>query len=55
MVSHCACPTRAFLGRALHEHRRSSSLPSHTPSELTRFSLLAGGPIGLPLRASTIL
>ena len=29
MVSHCACPTRAFRCRALHEHRRPSSLPSH--------------------------
>jgi len=29
MVSHCACPTRVFRDRALHEHRRPSSLPSH--------------------------
>ena len=28
MVTHCACPTRVFLDRALHEHRRPSSLPS---------------------------
>jgi hypothetical protein len=27
MVSHCACPTRGVRDRALHEHRRPSSLP----------------------------
>jgi hypothetical protein len=28
MVSHCACPTRVFGGRAMREHRRSSgSIP----------------------------
>ena len=32
MISHCACPTRVFRDRALHEHRRASSLPSHAPS-----------------------
>ncbi len=25
MVSHCACPTRVFPGRALHEHRRPAA------------------------------
>ena len=28
MASPCACPTRVFGDRALHEHRRPSSLPS---------------------------
>jgi hypothetical protein len=32
LVSHCARPTRAFGGRALREHRRSSgSIPSSAP------------------------
>jgi hypothetical protein len=26
MGSHCACPTRVYSDRALHEHRRPSSL-----------------------------
>jgi hypothetical protein len=29
---------RVFGDRALHEHRRASSLPSHTASKLARFS-----------------
>jgi hypothetical protein len=32
--------------------RRPCQLSRHSPSKLARFSLLAGGPIGLPLRAS---
>jgi len=53
MASHCACPTRVFGDRALHEHRRSSSPPSHTPSKLARSFFLQGwGLIDLPLRAS---
>ena len=43
-VSHCACPTRVFRDRALHEHRRPSSLPSHIPSLL---AFLLGGWPGL--------
>ena len=35
MVSHCACPTRAFRGRALHEHRRPSSPPLSSLSQGT--------------------
>ena len=35
MVSHCACPTRVFRDRAVHEHRRASSLPSTSFSSLT--------------------
>ena len=32
MIFHCARPTRAFGGRALREHRRSSaSIPSSVP------------------------
>ena len=27
MVSHCACPTRVFGDRALHEHRRPLTCP----------------------------
>ena len=43
---------RGVRDRALHEHRRPSSLPSaHTPSALPRFSQ-EGGLFGLPLRAS---
>ncbi len=50
MVSHCACPTRVFRDRALHEHRRPSSLPSLPPSSLV---LSQGwGLIDLPLRAT---
>ena len=37
MVSPCAGPTRGVCDRALHEHRRPSSLPSHVPSELACF------------------
>ncbi len=43
MVSHCACPTRVFGDRALHEHRRASSLPSHAPSKLARTFFSRGG------------
>jgi len=49
---HCARPTRAFGGRALREHRRSSGLPSHTPSKLARFSLKGVAWIGPQLRTS---
>ena len=51
MDSHCACPTRVFGDRALHEHRRSSSLPSHAPSKLARYPFQGWGLIDLPLRA----
>jgi len=44
MVSHCACPTRVFGNRALHEHRRASSLPPHAPSKLACLSLLEWHP-----------
>ena len=43
MVSHCACPTRVFPDRALHEHRRPSSLPSHSPSKLACFPFSGKG------------
>ena len=36
-ISHCARPTRAFSGRALREHRRSTDCPP-SPSKLARFS-----------------
>jgi len=39
LASHWACATRVFRDRALHEHRRPSSLPSHAPSKLACFSL----------------
>ena len=51
MVSHCACPTRVFRDRALHEHRRPSSLPSHAlPPSLLVISHREWGLIDLPLR-----
>jgi hypothetical protein len=59
MVSHCArlshpahplarrdvplARARVFEDRALHEHRRASSLPSHVPSKLGRYLLRDGG------------
>ena len=47
MVSHCACPTRVFRDRALHEHRRPSS-PAHLAggprSELPLIVLVAANP-----------
>jgi len=36
MVSHCACTTRGVRDRALHEHRRLSSLPSRLPNVLSK-------------------
>ena len=36
MVSHCACSTRGVRDRALHEHRRPSSLPSRLPNVLSK-------------------
>jgi hypothetical protein len=33
MVSPCACPTRGVHDRALHEHRRPSSLPFTIPAD----------------------
>ena len=51
MVSHCACPTRVFRDRALHEHRRPSSLPSHLLPSLLVLSQ-DWELIDLPLRAT---
>jgi len=53
MVSHCACPTRVFGDRALHEHGRPSSLPSHAPSKLACFPSLGMAPVLVPLRPSS--
>ena len=52
MVSHCACSTRVFLDRALHEHRRPSSLPSHVRPVHSLILSQGWGLIELPLRAS---
>jgi hypothetical protein len=49
MVSHCACPTRGVRDRALHEHRRPSSLPSHGPKCPFK-ELLRGGYVLLDIR-----
>ena len=43
---------RAFCDRALREHRRSSSLPSPTPSKLARYTLQRVAWIGPSVRAS---
>jgi hypothetical protein len=43
---------RVFRDRALHEHRRPSSLPSHAPSKLACFSSFGMAPVLVPLRPS---
>jgi len=53
LASNCACPTRVFRDRALHEHRKPSSLPSHAPSKLACFSSLGMAPVLVPLRQSS--
>jgi hypothetical protein len=52
MVSHCACPTRVFRDRALHEHRRPASLPTHAPSKIARFFSSQGSLVDPQVRAS---
>ena len=49
MVSHCACSTRVFRDRALHEHRRPSGLPS------AFFSRVAWSILDCARRTSTFL
>jgi hypothetical protein len=48
-----AAPLPPFRGRALHEHRRASSLPSHAPSKLACFSSPGMAPVLVPLRPSS--
>jgi len=55
MVSHCACPTRVFRDRALHEHRRPSSLPSHAPFQADLSTSPQGGLVDLRMRASNVI
>jgi hypothetical protein len=43
MVFRCAYTKRVFGDRALHEHRRPSSLPSHAPSKLAHILFRDGG------------
>ena len=52
MVSHCAYPTRVFGDRALHEHRRPSSLLSLIPSKLAWLSSLGRAPMLVYVRPS---
>jgi hypothetical protein len=47
-----AVPLSPFSGRAFREHRRSSRLPSHPPTELAHFSLKGVAWIGPQLRTS---
>jgi hypothetical protein len=55
MVSHCACPTRVFRDRALHEHRRPSSSPSPGPSDRARSASKKGTwPLPIPSAARVI-
>ena len=42
IVSRISCPSHP--SRALHEHKRTASLPSHAPSKLAYFSLLEWHP-----------
>jgi hypothetical protein len=46
-----ASPSRGWPGLVPNCARRTTTA-INGPSKLARFSLLAGGPIGLPLRAS---
>ena len=49
----CTSPRASvFQDRALHEHRRPSSLPSHTSFKVACFSSFGMAPVLVPLRPS---
>ena len=49
MVSYCACPTRVFRDRALHEHRRPTGHPPHPILLFPHLTL--GGAVRWPFTA----